>query len=293
MAGAAAEAEPAAGNTGLQTGKSLRTDVSPFEGIENTAATGETDFLQAAEAESLKGENRGSAAREAFAISRTTLTDGNQALEALTDSAEKLNQKSETDGINSDGLGFRNFVQGAASTGEAAALSQTAQPVEANEPYSQIRNEILTKLEQKGPTEFKMQLEPEDLGQIDIKLKLSEGKLIIDIMAANARTHALLASQVDKLISSIGLQNVQVENVQISQQLNSQTQDSSQSQGFMMNSGMDFSQRKQQEQLQQQIAGNGKHNGPFGTRQVEPQSGSPVSRIESGPYGSYRMNYVV
>ena len=87
--------------------------------------------------------------------------------------------------------------------------------VEKTEPYNQIGREIQLKLEQKGPMEFTMQLEPKDLGQIDIKLKVNEGKLVIDIIAVSSKTQALLAGQVDKLITSMGLQHVEVETVQV------------------------------------------------------------------------------
>ncbi|HZK02298.1 MAG TPA: flagellar hook-length control protein FliK, partial [Anaerovoracaceae bacterium] len=85
------------------------------------------------------------------------------------------------------------------------------------EPYSQINDEIHTRLSQKGPMEFSMQLEPKDLGKIDVKLKIYGGKLIIDIVSANPKTHVLLAGQTEKLITSMGLRNVSVENVQINQ----------------------------------------------------------------------------
>lgn len=91
-------------------------------------------------------------------------------------------------------------------------LTKAAEKIE---PYNQIGREIQLKLEQKGPMEFKMQLEPKDLGQIEIKLKVNEGKLMIDIMASSSKTHALLAGQVDKLIANMGLQNAEVETVQV------------------------------------------------------------------------------
>lgn len=91
-------------------------------------------------------------------------------------------------------------------------LTKAAEKIE---PYNQIGREIQLKLEQKGPMEFKMQLEPKDLGQIEIKLKINEGKLMIDIMASSSKTHALLAGQVDKLIANMGLQNAEVETVQV------------------------------------------------------------------------------
>lgn len=204
-------------------------------------------------------------------------------------------QQTEIDVLGQSQIASHYSVQGTTPTGETAALSQASQSAEASEPYSQIRDEILAKLEQKGPTEFKMQLKPEELGQIDIKLKLSEGRLIIDIMAANAKTQALLTGQVDKLIAVMGLQNVLVESVQVNQQMNGQTQDNSQSQAFMMNSAMDFSQKRNQEQFTQQFSseGSSKPNHAAGSR---PDAGiieNPVNPAGPGRYDSHRMNYTV
>jgi flagellar hook-length control protein FliK len=246
--------------------------------LSQTMAQKSSDVMQGGEAEksfSLSGIGTGRGA------------DGNRASAEIADGG---NSKQESGWLNPDSLGFRNDLSGAAAG--ASELNRAAQSVGANEPYSQIGNEILTKLEQKGPAEFRMQLEPEDLGQIDIKLKFSEGKLMIDILAASARTQALLTSQVDKLISSLGLQNVHVESVQVSGQTNSQAQDSSQGQAFTMHSSMDFSQRRQQEQLQQQSSG-GRPDGSFSLRQDELTDSDPMSRVESTRYDFSRMNYIV
>lgn len=160
--------------------------------------------------------------------------------------ASKGNAEMVTDNMNDSvkAAAFQSQLQSTASA-DTSAVDQLTQPVETTEAYSQIKDEILTTLEKKGPTEFKMQLQPENLGQIDVSLKISEGKLIIDIMADRSQTQALLTGQVDKLISSMGLQNVKVESVQVSQQMNSDSQNS-QNQGNHMNSGMDFSQGRQQ-----------------------------------------------
>jgi hypothetical protein len=102
-------------------------------------------------------------------------------------------------------------------------LNPASTAAEKMEPYSQLGREIQLKLEQRGPMEFKMQLEPKDLGQIDVRLRINEGKLIIDIVAASSRTQALLISQADKLVSSMGLQNVDVETVQVNLQSDQQS----------------------------------------------------------------------
>ena len=186
------------------------------------------------------------------------------------------------------------------NTGITDITNQISQPVDKAEAYSQISGEILTKLEQKGPTEFKMQLEPENLGQIDISLKLNQGKLVIDISAQNSKTQALLTNQVDKLISSmglqnvqverviVGLQNVQVESVQTNQQMNSGSQNS-QNQGYQMNSGMDFSQRRQHSQ---ETGGNFRQSnfGFFGTQSddaIENVSGIQLAK------NNYKLDYVI
>lgn len=164
-----------------------------------------------------------------------------------------------------------------------------AQAVEKAEVHDQIGQEILSKLQQKAPMEFKLQLEPENLGQIDIKLKLNDGKLVIDIMAASAKTQALLTSQVDKLVASMGLQNVRVENVHV----HYQGQDS-QEQFFDMNGGMGFFQRKQQERYQEQIIN---RKNLANSHNFQNDSGiasvANMSRIQRMKDGSYGMDYLI
>ncbi|HVI42239.1 MAG TPA: flagellar hook-length control protein FliK [Anaerovoracaceae bacterium] len=286
-------------NPVLMAGVTTQTDAAVLSGGEKPAGLKDVGFLETAKPVMLNGkaENQDVISGQGFKTpeigsDKQTAAAGSQIQEGIAASAEK--QENETDGTAPDKIEFQNnSVQGAVTTSEATGPNPLTQSVESAEPYSQIRKEILSKLEQKGPTEFQMQLEPEDLGQIDIKLKLSEGKLVIDILAANSKTQALLTSQVDKLISSMGLQNVQIESVQVNQQMNSQTQDNSQSQGYTMSSGMDFSQRKQQEHCQQEFLNGSKLAGTFGLQPDETQTSSPVNRIETFRNDSHRMNYSV
>jgi flagellar hook-length control protein FliK len=136
-----------------------------------------------------------------------------------------------------------------------------------------------------------MQLQPEELGQIDIKLKLNEGKLIIDIVAANSKTQALLTNQVDKLIASMGLQNVQVESVHVSQQMN-QESNGGQNQWQSMNSGMDFSQQRNQEQMHKETHHEGSMIGSSRTS-TEVQETIPVMIQNLRQYNLHRLNYSV
>lgn len=68
--------------------------------------------------------------------------------------------------------------------------------------------------------------------------------LTIDILSARAETHHLLSSQAEKLIQSLGLQNVHVEMIQTGNS-SSGEQSAAQQHSFMEN-GMDFSQQQQQ-----------------------------------------------
>lgn len=155
------------------------------------------------------------------------------------------------------------------------------------EPYQQISREILDRLEKKGTGEFKLQLEPENLGQIDIKLKWAEGKLIIDILAFSPKTHALLASQVDKLVMSMGLQNVQVEQIQVSQSASTDMFNPPQhNQSFLMNSGMGFTQGRQQERDYNQS------DSAYSEPLTETKS-ELMEMPQNREYDGYQLNYVI
>lgn len=206
---------------------------------------------------------------------------------------EKMIKESEPfEKVFENSIGYQSQVQNVGGSDAAANANLQTPSAEKTEAYSQISQEILTKLEQKGPMEFKLQLEPEDLGQIDIKLKLQDGKLMIDILSASAKTHNLLTSQVDKLIMNMGLQNVQVENVQVNQQMNDQSQGNL-NQSFSMNSGMNFSQRRQQEQFQEQLKSHGQSVISDGLKVSETQSIGTSDSIGQLRNLTRRLDYAV
>lgn len=254
---------------------------------------GKAENAEAISGQDFKVTEQGSRKQTAAAGVQTAEAAGSIDREDAMGAAEKTSAETEMKGLGVDRTGFQNTISGAAAARETAEAFLPGQTVESAQPYSQIRDKILTKLEQSGPTEFKMQLDPEDLGQIDIKLKLAEGKLTIDILALNAKTQALLTGQVDKLIASMGLKNVVVESVQVNQQMSVQTQDNSQSQGYAMNTAMDFSQRRQQEQYQQQFLNDDRLTGTHSRQPEEVQTGNQASRTDSMRYGFHRMNYAV
>ena len=178
--------------------------------------------------------------------------------------------------------GFSEARETQALTGVNLSGTENLKPLnmaaERVEPYSQIGREIQLKLEQKGPMEFKMQLEPKDLGQIDVRLKISEGKLIIDIAAASSKTQALLVSQADKLVMSMGLQNVEVETVQVNLQADQRSGE-----------GLQGHLQQQQEHLEQQA----RNRQNAGQSPSQPYAGDAANHPESALESVIRRNNFV
>ena len=123
-----------------------------------------------------------------------------------------------------------------------------------------------------------MQLEPKDLGQIDVRLKISEGKLIIDIAAASSKTQALLVSQADKLVMSMGLQNVEVETVQVNLQADQRSGE-----------GLQGHLQQQQEHLEQQA----RNRQNAGQSPSQPYAGDAANHPESALESVIRRNNFV
>ena len=172
--------------------------------------------------------------------------------------------------------------------------SMQADAIEKPEVYTQIKEEILDKLEQKGPSEFKLHLKPEELGEIDIKLKLSDGKLVIHIASVNPKTQTLLAGQVDKLLLNMGLPNAQVEILQGPFQSSAQEQSGSNPQNhtYSANAGMDFSQKEQRDPLQRQWQNN--HSRMIAANVLQQEVGMAGSGLMPGQRNySNRMDYVI
>ena len=167
----------------------------------------------------------------------------------------------------------------------AAALKGVTGAIENNS--TAIQNEQINATAKAQPYN-QIELKPESLGVIDIKLKLEAGKMTIDIAAASAKTQALLAGQVDKLIQGLGLniQNVQIENVHVSRQ-EAEPSSQLQNQSFTANENSNMFQRRQQQQTH---AEHNTNTGEQSILQIEPDLNSKLSFNEGA---KYRLNYSV
>lgn len=292
--------------SGIEGGKGVKSGQDILTSLEKAQPAG--GILPEAEPQ-MKGSETGNPERSA--ITKETAGTGQFQLETHAANPKEygagLSQKlTEGKSVSGDEVKGDGAIQNTAAQDclntvhadpvkESGSLDQSTQASGKAEAYSQISSEILSRLERKSSSEFRMQLEPEDLGQIDIKLKLSDGKLIIDILAASSKTQSLLTNQVDKLIASMGLQNVQVESVQVGQQMSQQSHDG-QNQWQGMNFGMDFSQRRNQEQLQKDLFNGGSPGGSGSASQSEAQevgSADLTGSMDLRRYNLHRMNYTI
>ena len=96
-----------------------------------------------------------------------------------------------------------------------------AQPADENMPQArvpeqaeQIRTQIIENLETQK-MEFQMQLHPQELGKVDVRMILEGGKLVVQITAANAHSAEILTRQTDSLIASLRTGSLTVESVTV------------------------------------------------------------------------------
>ena len=89
--------------------------------------------------------------------------------------------------------------------------------VEAPLPEQQIVDEILTKPEvfEGGRTEFTMELNPENLGKITVRLVSTEGRVEVNIAAENDSTRQLLESRAENIGTALRNNGVELERYQV------------------------------------------------------------------------------
>ncbi|WP_342542756.1 flagellar hook-length control protein FliK [Paenisporosarcina sp. FSL H8-0542] len=133
-------------------------------------------------------------------------------------------------------------------------------------------------------TQIKVNIFPEHLGHLDIRLTASEGKIAAQIFTSNLLAKEALELQVNQLRNSLLQQGVTLDRIEISQQ-------SSQPSFGQQNAHPDqrFSQQQQQQQQQQQKQGNASHN-KNGYQRIEEEAA--VERYHSSE-GLMKVDYTI
>lgn len=96
---------------------------------------------------------------------------------------------------------------------EPAQQLQASQ-VQVPDQAEQIRAQVIKNMEHQR-TEFQMQLNPEELGKVNVKMILQDGKLSVEIMAANPKSAEVLSKQAESLAASLKAGNIEVSSVNV------------------------------------------------------------------------------
>jgi flagellar hook-length control protein FliK len=173
---------------------------------------------------------------------------------------------------------------------------KTAIPETKAEPaqvLSQVQDAIIENFETNTDKTFKVTLNPESLGEIDVEMEFSNGKLTINILAASQETHELLTKQIDQLVRGLALQKISVETVTVNRAVEETADSGEQAQSSMTN--MDFRQGQQQESQSNLIQGKFNRMGRIGLTSGESldESLTDLTNISAQSSRFSRLNYLV
>jgi hypothetical protein len=151
--------------------------------------------------------------------SRTTTETTTTAVKTDPQSFRSTERTRETRTVNTETEPSTNAALTGARTPDRVQEFQSTRQI-GEQPQSgpadqanQIQAEVVRNLENQK-MEFRMQLQPEELGQIDIKMALQGGKLMIEIISS-ARTSELLSRQVDNLVATLKQNAPDLSSVQV------------------------------------------------------------------------------
>lgn len=97
---------------------------------------------------------------------------------------------------------------------QTAKVAQPQREVHRSDAMEQVRIQLDKNIENQK-MEFRMQLQPQELGKVDVKMVLEGGRLAVEIIAANSKTAEILQRQVDGLVHSLKLSNMDVQSVSV------------------------------------------------------------------------------
>ncbi|AYB43472.1 flagellar hook-length control protein FliK [Paenibacillus lautus] len=153
-------------------------------------------------------ETAGQANAKWTTMSTSTSVDGIAAEFTINEGDSLLEQGTVTAG------------QLALRSGTQVAVKPAAPPVPVENFSNEMTSFIINKLEivkQTGFTEARISLNPEHLGQVDIKLTMQNGQLIAQFMTRSTDAKELIDQQMAQLRSALLAQGLQVEKIEVTQ----------------------------------------------------------------------------
>lgn len=132
----------------------------------------------------------------------------------------KAEQKQETSKAEQAAMDLQGASKAPEPVRMEAPRTQEAQPQrpqDGTDQMEQVHQKLVDHLEQldKGRSEFVMQLQPEELGKVSVKLVLESGRLAVEIAAASPKAAELLNRQAENLMQSMRLQSIEVDTVHV------------------------------------------------------------------------------
>lgn len=155
--------------------------------------------------------------------SSQTTGQANAKWSSLTTSTQVEGPASEfmmNEGVSLLEQGTVTAGQLALRSGTQVAVKPAAPPVPVENFSSEMTSFIINKLEivkQTGFTEARISLNPEHLGQVDIKLTMQNGQLIAQFMTRSTDAKELIDQQMAQLRSALIAQGLQIEKIEVTQ----------------------------------------------------------------------------
>ncbi len=142
--------------------------------------------------------------------------DGTNELNSILGATEETTEVKEVKIAPAEQNAAALFTGNAPAQTEAVKAEPDVQ-VEAPLPEQQLSDEILSKPETftGGRTEFTMELNPESLGKITVKLVSTEGRVEVNITAENDATRQLLENRAENIGAALRNNGVELERYQV------------------------------------------------------------------------------
>ncbi|MGE7822968.1 flagellar hook-length control protein FliK [Paenibacillus sp. NPDC093718] len=161
-----------------------------------------------ASGQSASSQTTGQANAKWSSLTTSTQAEGTASEFAMNEGDSLLEQGTVTAG------------QLALRSGTQVAVKPAAPPVPVENFSSEMTSFIINKLEivkQTGFTEARISLNPEHLGQVDIKLTMQNGQLIAQFMTRSTDAKELIDQQMAQLRSALIAQGLQIEKIEVTQ----------------------------------------------------------------------------
>ena len=282
------EAVTKAQQTELDTQKKTATnEMTAGQSSQQTILNGEGQTITAAgEAAAVLYNTDNSQNALSLPEDATTKT-GLSALKEVASEQGILEGSENDDGLNSSDNNAQIAPMGAANVSKEQPVQTTPKVALAQ----QVEQKVLQNYDTSKPVSFTMTLSPENLGDIDVQMKYDQGKLVIDIMAVSKETQKLLGKEINQLVRSLALQNVQVDSVHVNTPVE-QTSSSNQNSASLMNGGSEFAQQQQNDaQLRESLIRNSRIFNSLKQASDEDENVTIPQNLLNN--GNYRVNYLI